>query len=182
VLSIGWFSNVVSTRSDTHGNSRIEPAERDQHVDPDRKTCERRDRRIPFSEWLERPSQRSNHVLWIIGHLARTWGLIVQQLKGGEEILPLDSLFADGQPLREDSAYPTPERIAEAWREIVARVEQAIALTPPDILVRAALPGLPAFGPTVSGALAASTFHESYHVGQLGYLMKWLGHPGLLGR
>ena len=138
--------------------------------------------RIPFSEWLERPSQRSNHVLWIIGHLARTRGLIVQQLTGGTETLPLDALFADGQPLRDDSAYPTPERVAEAWREILASVEHAIAAAPPNILERAILPGLPTFNGTVSGALAASTFHESYHVGQLGYLTKWLGHPGLLGR
>jgi hypothetical protein len=31
--------------------------------------------RIPTTQWLERPAPGSNHVLWIVGHLATTRSL-----------------------------------------------------------------------------------------------------------
>ena len=35
--------------------------------------------------------------------------------------------------------------------------------------------------PGVLGALAFLALHDSYHLGQLGYLRKVLGHPGVVG-
>ncbi len=35
--------------------------------------------------------------------------------------------------------------------------------------------------PSTDGTLFLFSFHEAYHVGQLGYLRRWLGHSPLLG-
>jgi hypothetical protein len=140
--------------------------------------------RIPSNEWLGRPAPKSNHVLWIVGHLATTRGLLVCTLEREREIPddPLYPLFAGGTPLREDEAYPSASVVADAWREMATRVDHTLRNTTCRDLDRPSPEGVPTLNGLVSGVLAASVFHEAYHVGQLGYLMRWLGHGALLGR
>jgi hypothetical protein len=138
--------------------------------------------RIPTSQWLERPAAHSNHVLWIIGHLATTRGLIVRTLEADHKAPTIDRLFAGGTPLQEDTAYPSPAVVIDLWRDMALRVDRALRTALASDLERSSPEGVPTFNGVVSGALAASVFHESYHVGQLGYLTRWLGHGPLLGR
>ena len=138
--------------------------------------------RIPTTQWLDRPAPHSNHVLWIIGHLAATRGLLVHTLRERREATTLDPLFAGGAPLQEDTAYPSPSVVINAWHEMATLLAEVLKTTAPGDLERPSPEGVPTFNGFVSGALSASVFHESYHVGQLGYLTRWLGHPPLLGR
>jgi uncharacterized damage-inducible protein DinB len=34
---------------------------------------------------------------------------------------------------------------------------------------------------SLRGAVAFMTFHDSYHTGQMAFIVKWLGKPGLVG-
>jgi hypothetical protein len=138
--------------------------------------------RIPTSQWLERPAPHLNHVLWIIGHLAVTRGVLVCTLGRRSEPLTLDSLFSGGTPAQEAAAYPSPSIVIDAWREMAVRLDQALKAAVVSDLERPSPEGVPTLNGCVSGALAASVFHEAYHVGQLGYLTRWLGHAPLLGR
>jgi hypothetical protein len=137
---------------------------------------------IPTTQWLERPAPESNHVLWIIGHLAATRSLVLHALGDRRDPMKLDPLFAGGIPLQEDAAYPPPAVVIDAWREMSIRVDRVLQAASPAELQRPSPEGVPTFNGLVSGALAACVFHESYHVGQLGYLTRWLGHGPLLGR
>ena len=138
--------------------------------------------RIPFARWYERPADHSNHVLWVVGHLTRTRGLITQQLRGQAGRLPLDPFFAGGQPLLPDIEYPDPEQVVAAWRSTLSETQAALNAAADADLERPSLTNFPTLDGRVGGALAAGIFHESYHVGQLGYLTKWLGYPRLLNR
>jgi uncharacterized damage-inducible protein DinB len=62
------------------------------------------------------------------------------------------------------------------------RVDQTLRSTRARDLERPSPEGVPTLNGRRSGVLAAAVFHEAYHVGQLGYLMRWLGHGPLLGR
>ena len=137
-------------------------------------------RTIPSRQWLERPARSSNHVLWLIGHVAATRALMLQAL-GEDGVKPrFDSLFAGGTPLPEDTSFPAPDEVADAWREMALRLETSLRTVPPATLTRPIPAGAKSFDGTIGGMLAGGAFHEAYHVGQLGYLTRWLGHPSLL--
>jgi DinB superfamily len=136
--------------------------------------------RIQSDQWLNRPAPTSTHVLWIVGHLATTRDLLVQVLGGGME--SLDPLFAGGRPLPPDDALPSPATVAARWRETRARADQVVRTLSRHDLDRPSPEGVPTLNGRISGVLAAWVFHEAYHVGQLGYLMRWLEYPPLLGR
>jgi hypothetical protein len=135
--------------------------------------------RMHSNQWLKRPAPTSTHGLWIIGHLGTTRDLLVQALGGGFE--PIDPLFAGGCPLPPEDAFPSPATVAARWRETSARVDQVVRTLSRNDLDRPSPEGFPTLNGRMSGAVAASVFHEAYHVGQLGYLIRWLGHPPLLG-
>lgn len=135
----------------------------------------------PPEEWLRRPATHSTHVLWIVGHLAVTRELLVRTLMSAPGV-EAEPMFAGGRPLQDDGAYPPPSAVADIWRDVGVHVDQALKTVSLADLERPSPEGVPSFNGRISGALAASVFHEAYHVGQLGYLMRWLGHPPLLGR
>jgi hypothetical protein len=49
-----------------------------------------------------------------------------------------------------------------------------------DGLVAPSPRSLPIPDKTIRGAINFAAFHESYHVGQMAYIRKWLGFPGLV--
>jgi hypothetical protein len=136
--------------------------------------------RMHPDHWLERPAPSSTHVLWIVGHLATTRDLLVQVLGARSE--RLDPLFAGGCPLPADHAFPPPAAVVARWREMGARVDHAVRTLSCHDLDRPSPEGFPTLDGRLSGAVAAAVFHEAYHIGQLGYLMRWLAYPPLLGR
>jgi len=135
----------------------------------------------PHRDWMQRPAPHSTHVLWIVGHLATTRALLVGTLRGASG-MTLTPLFAGGSPLQEDGAYPTPPAVAGLWREASVEVDRTLMTVSVADLHRPSPEGVPTFDGRIGGALAAAVFHEAYHVGQLGYLTRWLGCPPLLGR
>jgi hypothetical protein len=135
----------------------------------------------PPQEWLHRPTPHSTHVLWIVGHLATTREVLVQTLTSASG-MRIDPLFAGGSPLHDDGSYPSASEVAGIWREAGVHIDRVLEAVSVDDLQRPSPEGVPTFNGRIGGALAASVFHEAYHVGQLGYLMRCLGHPPLLGR
>ena len=137
--------------------------------------------RIPASDWVKRPAPHLNHVLWILGHLTVTRGFLVRTFGSRDGVVALDPLFNGGTPVREGDVYPSPSIVISAWRDMAVRLDRAVKTVVPGDLQRPSPEGAPTFNGRVGGALAASVFHEAYHVGQLGYLTRWLGYRPLLG-
>ena len=103
------------------------------------------------------------------------------QALGEDGVKPrFDSLFAGGTPLPDDTSFPAPDEVADAWREMALRLETSLRTVSPATLTRPIPAGARSFDGTIGGMLAGAAFHEAYHVGQLGYLTRWLGHPSLL--
>jgi hypothetical protein len=120
-------------------------------------------------------------VLWIIGHLTVARGFLVRTLGKRDDEPALAPLFTGGTPVSEDDVYPSPSIVISAWIDMAVRVDRAMKCVVLSDLEGPSPEGVPTFNGRVSGAVAASVFHEAYHVGQLGYLTRWLGHPALLG-
>jgi len=135
---------------------------------------------VPAEQWLTWPGEDSNHLLWIAGHVVVHRGFVLKVL-GSEWTSPWRALFVRGTKLSATDQYPNPEEIQRTWGEVTRSLTDALATASPEILGKPSLPKTPSFDGTIGGTVAFLSFHESYHLGQMGYLRKWLGHGQVAG-
>lgn len=125
------------------------------------------------------PTTRNNAMLWVAGHVVQTRAMMLGIL--GE---PVDTgwgnLFDRGAALVEAGHYPKKDEIERVMRDVSPRLRATLTSLTEDALNRAATLHVPGTR-TVADELAFFALHDSYHVGQLAYIRKSLGYPGLAG-
>jgi uncharacterized damage-inducible protein DinB len=125
------------------------------------------------------PTSHNNPMLWVAGHLVQTRAMLLQML--GEHVdTGWGKLFDRGATLGDAKQYPSGSEIARVMREVSPRLLAALSTLNEEQLNRSASLGIPGFQ-TLADELAFFALHDSYHVGQLAYIRKALGHPGLAG-
>jgi uncharacterized damage-inducible protein DinB len=135
---------------------------------------------IPPEKWLTRPSNDSNHLLWVAGHIV-VHRAIILKLLGLAWLAPWAKLFARGAKLLAPEQYPEPGEIQHAWDDVSQKLSASLATVPAEVLAKPAPKESPSFDGTVGGQIAFLCFHETYHVGQMSYLRKWLGYGQVVG-
>jgi uncharacterized damage-inducible protein DinB len=135
---------------------------------------------IPEEQWLTRPGDGSNHLLWIAGHMVVCRALVPKML-GTEWSSPWEELFARGAKLVAPEKYPSPAEIREAWTAVSEKLSSALSNAPQEALAEPTAEGRPSLDGTVAGTVGFLCLHETYHVGQVGFLHKALGHGPSLG-
>jgi uncharacterized damage-inducible protein DinB len=133
---------------------------------------------IRHENWLLKPAEVSNHLMWVAGHLVVSRGAVLKAL-GSEWLAPWSFLFARGAKPAAQDQYPEVEEIRRAWNDVSEQLAASLTSVPADVLARPH--EKPSFDGKVSGFVAFLALHETYHVGQLGYLRKWLGYGPLVG-
>jgi uncharacterized damage-inducible protein DinB len=133
---------------------------------------------IQPQHWLAKPGDASNHLLWVLGHLVMS-RLGALKALGSDWSVPWASLFARGARPVSPEECPSVEEIRRAWDEASERLMASVANAPAELLAQPYRQ--PTFDGKVSGSVAFFAFHETYHVGQLGYLRKWLGYGQVAG-
>ena len=131
-------------------------------------------------EELWRPLTTSNNpLLWVTGHIVQTRAMVLQML--GEQVdTGWGTLFDRGAKVGDPKNYPSGPEVARVMREISQRLHTALGALQDEQLSRPAslpIPGLK----TLTDELAFFALHDAYHVGQLAYVRKGLGYPGLAG-
>lgn len=131
-------------------------------------------------EELWRPlTPANNPLLWMAGHLVQTRAMVLQIL--GEQVdTGWGSLFDRGAKIGDPKEYPSAPEIARVMREISPRLHAALAALQDEQLSRSASLPIPGLN-TLTDELAFFALHDAYHVGQLAYVRKGLGYPGLAG-
>jgi uncharacterized damage-inducible protein DinB len=137
---------------------------------------------LTHDELWKTPTDRNNAMLWIAGHVVQTRAMMLQLL--GEAVdTGWGKLFdrgASAAKIADADRYPSRDDIEKAMREITPRLHAKLASLDDTYLAgpaRLQVPGTK----TVADELAFFALHESYHVGQLAYVRKGLGYPGLAG-
>lgn len=122
---------------------------------------------------------RNNTMLWVAGHVVQTRAMILQIL--GE---PVDTgwgkLFDRGATVGESSQYPSGGDIVRVMAEITPRLMAKLASLDDETLAKPATIGVPGTQ-TLADELAFFALHDAYHIGQMVYIRKGLGYPGLAG-
>jgi len=137
---------------------------------------------LTHEELWRAPTERNNALIWIAGHVVQTRAMLLQLL--GE---PVDTgwgkLFDRGAPaatMADAERYPSRGDIERVMRDITPRLHAKLASLDDTYLAGPAKMQVPGTK-TVADELAFFALHDSYHVGQLAYVRKGLGQPGLAG-
>ncbi len=131
-------------------------------------------------EWLSRPNEKTNHIVWIVGHVIWTRKQLLARL-GSEWSQPWLGSFARGVKCGDGAPYPSSDALLDAWREVSSILAGALGSVSDEVLSQPATNGPPSPDGKVSGIVNFLAIHETYHVGQASYLRGWLGHKGLMG-
>jgi uncharacterized damage-inducible protein DinB len=132
----------------------------------------------PEAGW-QQPSEGGNSIMWILGHITQTRAGLLSIL--GERVdTGWGDLFKRGAQRHDPGVYPSPDTIKQTGIDLTARLRRKLRTIGDDQLatpVQLKLPGVT----NLAQALAFFAFHEAYHVGQLGYVRKLLGHASIAG-
>jgi uncharacterized damage-inducible protein DinB len=72
------------------------------------------------------------------------------------------------------------ERIVAAMKAALPKLSAKYAELSDAELAAEAPFKLPTPDPTLRGMIAFFAYHESYHLGQIAYVRKWIGGPGIV--
>ena len=128
---------------------------------------------------VRRPGPRSNSMLWIAGHLTQ-FRYRVAGILGAEGELPWGAMFATGAKVGDAEGYPDGDEILARWDAITPELMRRLSALSVQKLAGPAPPRVASADGSLGGALAYLALHEGYHIGQLGFLRKWLGLSPLL--
>lgn len=131
-------------------------------------------------ECWKQPGDGGNPILWLVGHMTISRAGLLKQLGAGYDH-GLGALFDRGAVRGDTSFYPDRQVIEDAWHATRSRMRDTFAgLT--DEALSTVPAGRPLPGVTdMASLIAFIAFHESYHVGQMGYVRRLLGHSGVAG-
>jgi len=131
-------------------------------------------------DWFRKPSDDSNHMMWLLGHVIVHRGQVLRNL-GAQWDSSWAPLFARGVERVADAEYPSVDEMRAAWDQISEQLKTALRAAPEDLLAKPAPEGPPSFDKKLSGTVAFFAFHDTYHTGQVSFLRKWLGYGQTIG-
>jgi uncharacterized damage-inducible protein DinB len=135
---------------------------------------------ISDEKWLEQPGSDSNHMLWIAGHVVVSRASAAKLL-GASWSAPWEKLFSRGSKRVDANDYPPGSEIQSAWQDVSEKLNVGLANATTETLSQPTPQGMPNLDGTVAGTISFLCLHEIYHVGQMGYLRKWLGYGQVIG-
>lgn len=134
---------------------------------------------LTSSQFWQRPTERSNPLAWVAGHVVQSRAMVLH-LMGGQFETGWGNLFERGAALGDPGRYPPRDEIERTMREVSSRLHSTMAALDDAAVARPGSGILP-FAKTLADELAFFAMHDTYHAGQLAYIRKALGYPGLVG-
>jgi uncharacterized damage-inducible protein DinB len=141
---------------------------------------ERATQGIPAERWLARPGEDSNHLLWIAGHVVVHRAKVLRILGEGWSA-PWENLFARGTIQGGGNEPPDVGEIQRAWQEVSEKLPRCLASAASEFLEKPVEAGRPSVNGKVGGTIAFLCLHETYHLGQMASLRKYLGYGQTVG-
>jgi hypothetical protein len=120
-----------------------------------------------------------NPISWILGHITESRANLLGHL-GAPFETGWGPLFPQGGAVLERARAPSRASIEAGWQATHQAMRDAFAGLGDRRLSEASPVDLPG-ADSVAGLIGFYAFHESYHVGQLGYIRKRLGHSAVAG-
>ena len=121
----------------------------------------------------ERVSDHNNPFIWLVTHTV--WArLNICGMLGKQVTNPYESKFANFKPYDPNDQYPTLDEIKAEWNIATAILTEALATVTEEHLAADCPLKSPIGDFSFGGTIAFLTQHESYEIGQMGFLKKYL--------
>lgn len=137
-------------------------------------------RDLSLEELHRRPGAETSSIFWVAGHLAASRCRMVGLL-GGEIEFQASALFARGSRVLTLAEYPQIGQVTDVWDEATSELSFRIESVSLERLAEKIELSFPVGDGSLCSAIAFLTYHETYHVGQMGMLRRLLGYEGLVG-
>jgi uncharacterized damage-inducible protein DinB len=123
----------------------------------------------------KRPNERTNHVLFIACHLVDARHYLARSL-GLPSESPFKAMLDGAKGIDDVKQFPPLEEVRRAWKDVGERLSSFIAELEDSELEKPAPFAFPIEGGgTTLGCLAFLVQHDSYHLGQVAFLRRYLG-------
>ncbi|MEO6488428.1 MAG: DinB family protein [Ferruginibacter sp.] len=121
----------------------------------------------------ERISEHSNHFIWIATHtLWARYNTI--NLLGSTVDNPYKGMFEGFKPYDKKDVYPSLKTVKEQWESVSALLIDAFQSVTEEHLAAEGPFKNPIGDNSIGGTIIFLAQHESYDIGQMGYLKKYL--------
>ena len=121
---------------------------------------------------------QTNSLAFVAAHMVDSRAFMIRYL-GAEEPHPFAGSLRYGTSIDDVKDLPTLDECLTEWEGISERLEARLALATAEQLGAPSPQKFPGVPPTVLYGLGFLLQHESYHLGQLALLRKYLGYPAM---
>lgn len=132
-------------------------------------------------ELLRQPGDGSNPILWVAAHVVATRGGLLKMLGASWAEPAWTASFVRGHARPDAATYPLAAEVLATLTASTGALGAALEAYPAEQWSAPSPRSWPVADKTMRGTIAFFVFHEAYHVGQIAYLHRWLGRPGLVG-
>jgi uncharacterized damage-inducible protein DinB len=117
-----------------------------------------------------------NSITFLAGHLTDTRHFLVARL-GHTLANPLARYLADVRSIDDITEWPALDEIRSAWLAVSTHLQTVLAELTPGQLAEPNVHRFPLGDSSRLGLVAYLVQHDSYHLGQIGFIRRQLGKP-----
>jgi uncharacterized damage-inducible protein DinB len=119
-----------------------------------------------------------NSIIFLAAHLADTRHFLLGRL-GHPLANPLSRYLADAQRIEDIGEWPSIDEVRRAWLAVSAQLTEVLGLLDGQAVEKPGAHRFPIPDSTPLGMLAFLAQHDSYHVGQAGFIRRQLGKSAM---
>lgn len=135
---------------------------------------------IGHGQAIHSPHETCNSAAFILGHIV-TYRYQIAKMLGMDESHSLGKTFEWGASDENRQQYPPLAELHAEMEAMGEKITQRLKSISAEELAAEADYEVPPMPKTVEGAVSFLVFHETYHVGQLGYLRRFNGQERAFG-
>lgn len=128
----------------------------------------------------KRPNDNTNPIQFLIGHIT-LYRYHACKLLGNEMKYKHTEHFQMGAQPKDASNYPSVAEMVAEWNVISKKLDDILESSSEEDLANAFEHKYPIGEQNIGGAMSFIMFHESYHIGQIAYIRKFMGYDTLVG-
>lgn len=136
---------------------------------------------LSAEELLRQPGEHGNPMLWILAHAVTTRSGLLKMFGAAWDAPAWTRAFTRGSARPASDAYPPVAQVLATLTASTGALNAALETMTEAQWNAPSAQKFPVADRTLRGDLAFFVFHETYHVGQMAYVRRWLGHSGLVG-
>ena len=119
-----------------------------------------------------------NTIAFLAAHLTDTRHFLAHRL-GHPVANPLSRYLAEASSIDDIVEWPTLSEQRDWWRSVSRHLADVMAARTPEDLRRPNVHRFPVGDASELGMIAFLAQHDSYHIGQMGFLRRQLGKPSM---